>query len=368
MNINNVTIGFILYMGEIKMFKYKITRKKDETTYSWFVRTCFKNGVSPKELFQLEYDTIYYSKEKWIGLIKKYLDSSIKMSHAKIQRFCSECMKESYNSTGELLFEQSKQSDLYTICPIHNKPVYIVNDLFLEAYDYDSLVSKSKQIECSNTFVDSKTSIFAKLYFNKFKYKDRLECFSYIVTKRIVNMNSFTFSKLQQEILCKEPLFKCMILKNELSYSKILEYLYLSDSNIETNMSILLLASLFEDKQDFNDFMNTNEYTSGYTPLKFTLKLACDYLKENETYKSTKIKRIQFEICSSKSVTPMKNNLYFVLDRISNKMYLLDKDKLQPTENLDFSIEDEILPESPVYQRVISKSFKRRQFRERIFS
>jgi len=64
----------------------------------------------------------------------------------------------------------------------------------------------------------------------------------------------------------------------------------------------------------------------------------------------------------------MKNNLYFVLDRISNKMYLLDKDKLQPTENLDFSIEDEILPESPVYQRVISKSFKRRQFRERIFS
>ena len=350
------------------MFKYKVTRKNDETICSWFIRSCFKNGISPKELFQLEYSTIYYSKKKWISLIGKYLDISIKMSSAKEQRFCPDCMKEFYKSTGELLLEQSKQSDLYTICPIHNKPIYVLNDLLMETYGYGALISKSKQIESVNIFVDSKISIFVKFYFNTFKSKDRLECFSYIVTKRIVNMNSFTFSKLQQEILSKEPLFKCMILKNELSYSKILEYLYLSDSNIETNMSILLLASLFEDKQDFNDFMNTNEYTGGYTPLKFTLKLACDYLKENETYKSTKIKRIQFEICSSKSVTPMKNNLYFVLDRISNKMYLLDKDKLQPTENLDFSIEDEILPESPVYQRVISKSFKRRQFRERIFS
>lgn len=351
------------------MFKYKVTRKNDETIYSWFIRTCFKNGISPKELFQLKYDTLYCSKKKWISLMLKYLDISIKMSPVKEQRFCPDCMKEFYKATGELLFEQSKQSDLYTICPIHNKPIYILNDLLMDTYDYDSLVSKPEQIKCSNTFVDSKTSIFAKLYFNKFKSNEnRLEYFSYIIAKRIVNMNSFTFSKLQQEILSKEPLFKCMILKNELSYSKILEYLYLSDSNIETNMSILLLASLFEDKQDFNDFMNTNEYTGGYAPLKFTLKLACDYLKENEAYKSTKIKSIQFEICSSKSVTPMKNNLYFVLDRISNKMYLLDKDKLQPTENLDFSIEDEILPESPVYQRVISKSFKRRQFRERIFS
>lgn len=351
------------------MFKYKVTRKSDETIYSWFIRICFKNGISPKELFQLEYDTIYCSKEKWSGLIRKYLNISIKMSSVREQRFCLDCMKEFYKSTGELLFEQLKQSDLYTICLIHNKPIYILNDLLLETYDYDSLVSKSKQVKCSNTFVDSKTSIFAKLYFNMFKStEDRLEYFSYIIAKRIVNMNHFTFSKLQHEILSKEPFFKCMILKNELSYSKILEFLYLSDGNIENNISILLLASLFEDKQDFNDFMNTNEYTGDYSPLKLTLKLACDYLKESEIYKSTKIKRMRFEICSSKSVTPMKNNLYFVLDRISNKMYLLDKDKLQLTENLDFSIEDEILPESPVYQRVISKSFKRRQFRERIFS
>lgn len=27
MNINNVTIGFILYVGEIKMFKYKVAKK-----------------------------------------------------------------------------------------------------------------------------------------------------------------------------------------------------------------------------------------------------------------------------------------------------------------------------------------------------
>ena len=37
----------------------------------------------------------------------------------------------------------------------------------MDTYDYDSLVSKFEQIKCSNTFVDSKTSIFAKLYFNK---------------------------------------------------------------------------------------------------------------------------------------------------------------------------------------------------------
>lgn len=180
------------------MFKYKVTRKNDETIYSWFIRTCFKNGISPKELFQLKYDTLYCSKKKWISLMLKYLDISIKMSPVKEQRFCPDCMKEFYKATGELLFEQSKQSDLYTICPIHNKPIYILNDLLMDTYDYDSLVSKSEQIKCSNTFVDSKTSIFAKLYFNKFKSNEnRLEYFSYIIAKRIVNMNSFTFSKLQ---------------------------------------------------------------------------------------------------------------------------------------------------------------------------
>lgn len=113
------------------MFKYKVTRKNDETICSWFIRSCFKNGISPKELFQLEYSTIYYSKKKWISLIGKYLDISIKMSSAKEQRFCPDCMKEFYKSTGELLLEQSKQSDLYTICPIHNKPIYVLNDLLL---------------------------------------------------------------------------------------------------------------------------------------------------------------------------------------------------------------------------------------------
>ena len=103
------------------MFKYKVTRKNDETIYSWFIRTCFKNGISPKELFQLKYDTLYCSKKKWISLMLKYLDISIKMSPVKRQRFCPDCMKEFYKTTGELLFEQSKQSDLYTICPIHNK-------------------------------------------------------------------------------------------------------------------------------------------------------------------------------------------------------------------------------------------------------
>ena len=42
-------------------------------------------------------------------------------------------------------------------------------------------------------------------------------------------------------------------------------------------MSILLLASLFEDKQDFNDFMNTMNILVATLLLKFTLKLACDY-------------------------------------------------------------------------------------------
>lgn len=61
MSINNVKIGFILYVGEIKMFKYKVARKNNETIYSWFLRTCFKNGISPKELFLFEYSTIYCS-------------------------------------------------------------------------------------------------------------------------------------------------------------------------------------------------------------------------------------------------------------------------------------------------------------------
>ena len=281
MDINNVIIGFILYVGEIKMFKYKVARKNNETIYSWFLRTCFKNGISPKELFLFEYDTFYYSRNKLIQLIEKYLGVKIEANELVRQKFCPECIKEQYQATGELLFKASEQTELYTTCLIHNKPLLCVKSPFFKKYDYDALMLNSSLIDSNIILLDSKISLFTQLYMNNFQCCRR--DFFYIIIKKIVSSNFFIVSKVRKKILIKEPLFKQMSLKGVLCYSEILEYFYLSNLSISDSMAILILASLFENETDFNRHLNEIKINiEPYACIGFLLKTTIDYLKTEE--------------------------------------------------------------------------------------
>ncbi len=365
MNINNVTIGFILYVGEIKMFKYKVARKNNETIYSWFLRTCFKNGISPKELFLFEYNTFYYSKNKLIQLIEKYLGVKIEANELAGQKFCPECTKEQYQATGELLFKASEQTELYTTCLIHNQPLLRVKNLFFKKYDYDTLILNSSPINSKTILLDSKISLFAQLYMSNFKCCRRE--FFYIIIKKIITSNFFIVSKGRKKILIKEPLFKQMSFKGVLCYSEILEYFYLSNLSISDNMAALILVSLFENETDFNRYLKEIKINiEPYVCIGFLLKITIDYLKTEEVKAIGGEINNRYEKFNSKSITPMKAKMSFVFDKISHRLYLIEDNQLKEVyQGIEPSEEDEISSNSPIYKIIACRGFKRRYFRER---
>lgn len=365
MNINNVIIGFILYVGEIKMFKYKVAKKNNETIYSWFLRTCFRNGIFSKELFLFEYDTFYYSKNKLIQLIEKYLGVKIEANELAEQKFCPECTKEQYQATGELLFKVSEQTELYTTCLIHNQLLLRVKNLFFKKYDYDTLILNSSPINSNTILLDSKISLFAQLYMSNFKCCRR--DFFYIIIKKIVTSNFFIVSKGRKKILVKEPLFKQMSLKGVLCYSEILEYFYLSNLSISDSMAALVLASLFENETDFNRYLKEIKINiEPYACIGFLLKITIDYLKNEEVKAIGGEINNRYEKFNSKSITPMKAKMNFVFDKISHRLYLIEDNQLKEVyQGIEPSEEDEISSNSPIYKIIACRGFKRRYFRER---
>lgn len=61
MNIINAIIDFILYVGEVKIFKYKVAKKITKQFIRGFLEHVLRTKFLQRNCFFFEYNTIYYS-------------------------------------------------------------------------------------------------------------------------------------------------------------------------------------------------------------------------------------------------------------------------------------------------------------------